>query len=258
MKIQEIKKTKSGKYKITFDDRVILTYDDVILKNSLLYKKEIDISIYEQMSRDHLYYEAYNKTLSYLLKRNRCTKEIEVYLDKFTLNNEDRTKIINHLKDIGLLNEQNYVKAYVSDSIYLKNIGPNKIKNELIALEIPSELIDDELAKIDEEIIKEKATRIINQKVKNNRKYSEYHLRHKITMEMINLGYSSDLINIILEDCNYDDDYLLEKEYQNLYIKLSKKYGGYDLINKIKQKLYSKGFDINKINEMITKKEDEF
>lgn len=258
MRVQEIQKTKSGKYRIKLDDQVLVTYDDVILKNSLLYKKEIDVSIYEQMMRDHLYYDAYNKTLSYILKKNRCVKEIEIYLDNFSLNDDDKDKLITHLKEIGLLNEQNYVKAYISDSMYLKNDGPLKIKSHLLELNISDELIDNELDKIDEELIKDKATKIINKKLKSNHKYSEYQLRNKITLEMINLGYAKDLINTILERYNYDDDYFLEKEYQRLYLKLSKKYNGYELSNKIKQKLYSKGFDINKINEIISKKEDEF
>lgn len=258
MRVQEIKKTKSGKYRIKLDDQVLVTYDDVILKNSLLYKKEIDVSIYEQMMRDHIYYDAYNKTLSYILKKNRCVKEIEIYLDNFSLNDDDKAKLITHLKEIGLLNEQNYVKAYISDSMYLKNDGPLKIKSHLLELNISDELIDNELDKIDEELIKDKATKIINKKLKSNHKYSEYQLRNKITLEMINLGYAKDLINTILERYNYDDNYFLEKEYQRLYLKLSKKYNGYELSNKIKQKLYSKGFDINKINEIISKKEDEF
>lgn len=258
MKVQEIKKTKSGKYSIKLDNQTILTYDDVILKNSLLYKKEIDVSIYEQMIQDHLYYDAYNKTLSYILKRNRCTKEIEIYLDKFSISKEDKIKIITHLKDIGLLNDQNYVKAYISDSIYLKNEGPLKIKDSLLALNISNELIDSELNKIDTELIKEKAEKIISKKVRSNHKYSEYQLRNKITLEMVNLGYSKELVNTILENYNYDDSYLLEKEYQRLYLKLSKKFSGYELSNKIKQKLYSKGFNVNEISEIISIKEDEF
>lgn len=258
MKIQRIQKTKTGKYKIVLDDKTITTYDDVILKNGLLYKKEIDISIYEQMNRDHYYYEVYNKTLNYISKRIRCTKEIELYLDKFDLDKEDKDKIIKHLEDIGFLNDSNYVKSYISDSLYLKNNGPCKIKDELLSLDIPSELIDNEIENIDEEFVREKAIKLIDKKLKNNRKYSEYQLRQKINIEMLNLGYPSYLINDILEDISYNDDAFLEKEYDILYAKLSKKYSDYDLFNKIKQKLYSKGFDINKINEIIAKKKDDF
>ena len=38
MKVEEIKKTKSGKYKVTIDGKEITTYDDVILKNKILYQ----------------------------------------------------------------------------------------------------------------------------------------------------------------------------------------------------------------------------
>lgn len=257
MKIQEIKKTKTGKYRIALDDQIITTYDDVILKNSLLYKKEIDASIYEQILCDHRYYEAYNQTLSYILKRIRCTREIEVYLEKFDLKQDDKINIINHLKEVGLIDDKNYVRAYISDSINLKSYGPYKMRADLMSLNIPSELVDCEIEKIDKDVIRDNATKIIGKKIKNNHKYSEYQLRHKITIEMVNLGYSSELITNILDSNSYNDSELLEKEYDRLFIKLSRKYSGYDLSTRIKQKLYSKGFDINKINEIISQKEDE-
>ena len=61
MKIEKIKKLKSGKYKLELDnDQSIITYDDVILKNNLLYNKEID--------NDKLN-ELYNKPLEFLIDK---------------------------------------------------------------------------------------------------------------------------------------------------------------------------------------------
>ena len=102
MHINEIKKTNSGKYKITIDDEVITTYDDVLLKNNLLYKKDIDDNVYKQIMEDNAYYDAYNKALNHLLRRNRSVREMKEYLERFDLSQHEKDKIIAHLKEIGL------------------------------------------------------------------------------------------------------------------------------------------------------------
>ncbi len=256
MHIDEIKKTKSGKYKVTIDGEDITTYDDVILKNSLLYKKDIDSKTYNQINKDNNYYDAYNKTMNYLLRKVRCNEEVKKYLDGFNLKESEKKEIIKHLTQIGLLNDRNYVRAYISDAIYLRSEGPFKIKDYLINQKISEELIDEELAKIDCSIIEEKLTKLIDKKVKLNHKYSNYQLKQKILMDMVNLGYNQDLVISILDNYQFEDSSILDKEYEKLYAKLSVKYHDHELFNKIKQKLYAKGFDINEINKFMASKEN--
>lgn len=251
MDIKLVGKTKSGKYKLKVNDEVLTTYDDVLIKNGLLYKKQIDYEIYEQLKKDHYYYDAYNKTISYIMKHQRCTYEIEKYLEKFDLSEIDKVKIINHLKEIGLLNDNSYVKSYIADAINLSKDGPYKIRKELLDNNISEDIIDEELSKIDEEIIVDKMLKIIRKKFNSNHKYSKYQFKQKVSIEMVNLGYSKDLADTLIDNFDFEEDDLLKKEYDKLYIKLSKKYEGYELESKIKQKLYAKGFDINKINSII-------
>lgn len=258
MKIKNIKKLSSGKYKIVFDDESsITTYDDLIINNNILYKKEISDELYSKLINENYFYEAYNKTLNYVLKRLRSRKEIEEYLDKFELTNIDKTKIIDKLESNNLVNDYNYVKAYISDAINLTNDGPDKIKKYLLDLDISEDIIEEELSKIDNDIIVDKAYKIIAKKFKSNNKYSEYQFNQKILIDLTNMGYSRDLINNLLENFEFNDDDLLSKEYEKIKEKLSRKYSGYELYNKIKQKLYSKGFDINKINSFMQNKRDE-
>ena len=251
MDIKLIGKTKSGKYKLKVNDEVLTTYDDVLIKNGLLYKKQIDYEVYEQMKKDHYYYDAYNKTIAYIMKHQRCTYEIEKYLEKFELNTEDKNKIINHLIDIGLLNDSTYVKSYINDAINLTKDGPYKIKKELLNNNIDESIIDIELSKIDEDIIIDKMLKIISKKFKSNHKYSKYQFKQKVSLDMVNLGYDRELADSLIENFDFEEDDLLKQEYDKLYNKLSRKYEGYELESKIKQKLYSKGFDINKINSLM-------
>lgn len=258
MKINEIKKTKSGKYKVKIDNQVITTYDDVLINNSLLYKKEIDEDLYQQINLDTAYYDVYNKTINYILRKTRSEYEIKKFLDKFDISEKDSNKIIEHLKCVGLINDNNFIKSYISDRVYLSNDGPDKIKNELISHNIDVSIIEEEIYNIDKNVIHDKLKKIIAKKINSDHKHSAYQLKQKIITDLINMGYSKDLILEILDTYSLDDDDLLSKEYQKIYTKLSKNYSGIELGNKIKQKLYAKGFNINEIVNLLDKKREDF
>lgn len=255
MKVQIVGKTKSGKYKVKVDDTLINTYDDVLINNKLIYKKEIDNDMLTKINKDNIYYDAYNKTLSYILKHQRALSEVIEYLDKFEISDNEKNKIIDKLKSNGLINDIQYVRSYISDSINLSKDGPNKIKKYLLDKNIDEMLIDEELSKIDEDILIDKVLKYIKKKFDSNTKYSKYQLKQKISLELINLGYDKDLIDSLINNFDFNENDLLEKEYNKIYNKLSKKYNGYELSNKIKQKLYAKGFDINLISDLIQKKD---
>lgn len=257
MKIENIKKLSSGKYKIELDNKnKIITYDDVILKHNLLYHKEVDTDKLNELNIDTKYYDVYNKCVKYISTRLRSEKEINIYLDKFNLEENDKEQIINDLKNIGFINDLNFTKAYISDRIYLSNDGKNKIRKELIGHNINTEVIDEELNKIDESVIKEKLSKLIAKKIKNNHKDSKYMMRQKIYNDIMNLGYSSAMFNECYELLEVDEDSNLEKEFNKWYKKLSSKYCGEELYLKIRQKLYQKGYNVSGIDNLIQEKRD--
>lgn len=254
MKINKIIKTKDNKYKILIDSEIIVTYDNVILDNDLLYKKELDSKLYDKIIQDTKFYEVYNKTVKYIMKKLRSEKEIRLYLLKYELSYDEIEKIIIKLKDINLINDVNYTKSYINDQIYLSKNGLNKIKQNLLNQDIPIELIENELSKIDNSLIDERLEKIILKRIKSNKKYSEFELKNRILKEVVSLGYSKEKAIYIIENNIVADNSIIEKEYSRVYNKLSNKYSGSELEIKIKQKLYSKGFSMDDINNMIEKK----
>ena len=67
-------------------------------------------------------------------------------------------------------------------------------------------------------------------------------LKNKIVNDLINNGYSYDIIQKVINNYEFGNDSLLaKKEYDKLYKKLSRKYSGSELAYKIKEKLYQKG-----------------
>ena len=250
MKIEKIKKS-GKKYKIVLNNNdVITTYDDVIINNGLLYKKEIDSDMLNDINKDTSYYDIYYKCVNYITKKLRSEKEINEYIDLFNVSDIDKNNTIKKLKEIGMIDDIKYARAFISDKINLSLDGPDKIRKMLLEHNIKSEIIEEELNKIDFDIIEDKIKKIINKKIKNT-KYTGYVLKQKILNDLINLGYDKNNILDIYEKFNINDNNLLKKEYDKLYKKLSLKYSDKELYNKIKTKLYQKGFNINDINNII-------
>ena len=250
-------KMKDNRYKIYIEDETIITYDNVILDNDLLYKKEIDNNLYKKIVSATNYYDVYNKVIKYILKKRRSIKETKQYLIKFNLSDNDSNKILNKLKDINLLNDIEYCKSYINDKVYLSKTGINKIRMDLLNEDISIDVIENELNNIDKSILNNRLEKLIIKKIQNNKKYSNYHLKQKILNEMINLGYSKDLILKIIDNNLKNEDEITSIEFNKLYNKLKIKYSGIDLDNRLRQKMVSKGFKIDKINKLVQEKTKE-
>lgn len=250
MKIKKIKKLSNNKYKIELDDIKIVTYDEVILKYNLLYKKEISMDLLNEIEKESIYYDIYNKTLRYIITKMRSIKEITNYLEKKGIDKVEQQRIIEQLKKIGMLNDKSYATSYISDKINLSNMGPYKIKQELIIHNIAEDIIDDILSNYDQQVFNDKIIKIINKKVSANTKYSSYMLKQKIINELINLGYDKNDVLYYLNNVKLDNN-IVEKEFNKLYKKLSIKYSDNELKLKIKNKLYQKGFSLEEINNVI-------
>ena len=98
-----------------------------------------------------------------------------------------------------------------------------------------------ELEIFDDNLIKDRITKYINKQLKVNKK-SIYVFKNKMLFNLINLGYLREDIIKYLNNINFDDNDLKEKEYEKLKKKYSKKYKGLELEQIIKRKLYEKGY----------------
>src|SRR5574344_848479 len=233
MKIDKLKKLSNGKYKLMLSDgSMIITYDEVILDNNLLYSKEIDNDLLNKLEIDNNYYDLYNKCINLINKRIRSKKEVREYLIKYTSDTKEIDSIINKLSDIGLINDLAYTKALISDRVNLANEGPLKIARTLYDNDISSSVIEDEISKIDECLLNDKIDKYIAHKVMNK-------------------DYAKNMIVDILNKYTITSNN--DKEVIKQYNKLALKYSGDELLSKLKTKLYQKGYSSSEINESIKK-----
>lgn len=249
MKIRKVTKLKSGKYKLNLDNKdKIITYDNVILDNNLLFNSSIDNDLLIKISNENKYYDIYNKIIKMVGVRLRSEKEIKDILIKNGLEDKKIYNIISDLKSKKIIDDVKFTRAFIHDKMVFTNYGPNKIKSELLNY-VDSQIIDEELNNIDKSVFDEKMEKIISKKVNQNHKYSKLILKKKITEELRNQGFDCDCI----DDFLIDDENILKTECLKLYEKLSKKYSDKELVLKMKQKLYQKGFSMELINKEVEK-----
>lgn len=256
MKIGKYTKLKSNKYSVVIDDITVKLYDDVIVKYELLRLKEIDDKLFKEITEYNDRLEAYYKSLKYITKKLRTEKEIYKYLDK-DYSKEIILETIDKLKRMGYLNKELYLKSYLSDQVHMSLNGPNKIKKDLVSLGYDEDEIKESIESIDNDIWLDKVQRIINKKIKSNRNLGSNKLKEKLVYDLSNMGYYKWMIEDIIHSTEFSSDSnILEKEYNKLYARLSRKFDGSSIDYQIRMKLLQKGFYSSEIDEFMQNKKN--
>ena len=244
MKILKYKYLNGNKYKIVLDEQEVILYEDIIIKYSVLLKKEMTKEELDLYISENKYYELYYSALKYINVKIRSKKELEKYLKKYTEDLSMINNVISKIKSEGYLDDRIYARSYIHDVMSFKVYGPLKIRKELIELGINKDIIDEELIVFDKNLTFEKIKKYIDKNIKLNKDKSLYVFKEKMLNSLINNGYSREDILSYLNEISFDDEDIKNKEYEKLYKKLCNKYTGKELEYKIKQKMYAKGFRI--------------
>ena len=240
MKIEKYKKLKGNKYEVLLEDNSKLTlYEDVILKEELLLKKEINNI--DRLTSINEEYEIYDVSLKYLNHHVTSVKGMKDYLKKKNYDLQIIDNIIDKLVCKGYLNNDYYAKCYITNQVNLSNDGPIKIIKHLEDNEIPSNIYAKYL-NIYNNIWQERIDKYVSKQKKVNKK-SLYFFKSKMLINLVNLGYDKEMINDSLNKISIDNiDELMNIEKEKIRKKLERKYSGEELERKIKEKLYQKGF----------------
>lgn len=193
MKIIKYEKKGNNTYKIYLENnQTINLYEDVIIKNNLLYKKEIDEFLLEKLDIDNNKEDIYNKCVKYISVRIRSINEIKEYLKRKEIGNILIENTVNRLIKNNLLNDEIFTKAFIKDKLNFTTMGPYRIEQELKKHKIDSNLIYKYLNEIDDETIDNKINKQITKLIKSNRK--KQNIRNKIYTNLLSLGYSNEMI----------------------------------------------------------------
>lgn len=195
LKIEKYEKIGKSKYRLYLDNgEVIDTYDEVILKNDLLLKKELDNYLYQKIITESNIGEHYNACIKYIGVRIRSTKEIRDYLKRKNVCDEDIDYIIGKLVEEKFLDDNYFCECFIKDKLKFTTMGEYKIIYELRKHNISEEIIIKNKYLITDDIIIEKIDKIINKQINSNHKLDKQKLRNKLYNHLLNLGYTSSLV----------------------------------------------------------------
>lgn len=195
LKIEKYEKIGQAKYRLFLSNgEVIDTYDEIILNNDLLLKKELDDYLYQKVLVDSKIQEYYNACIKYIGIRIRSTKEIRDYLKRKDVEDEDIDYITSKLTKNKFLDDNYFCECFIKDKLKFTTMGEYKIIYELKKHNISNNIIDNNKYLMDQDILIEKIDKIITKQLGTNRKLDKVKLRNKLYNHLLNNGFSSHLI----------------------------------------------------------------
>ena len=199
MKIDKYEKYGAGKYRIYFNNgEVFDTYDEVIIKNNLLLKKDISDVEYKKLFDDTNLVGYYNSCLKYISVRIRSVKEIRDYLKKKSVDVSDIDLIVKRLLNENLLNDDYFCECFIKDKLNFTTMGEYKIINELKKYDIDSNIINKYSYLWDRDIMIPRIEKLVDKKIASVKGKNSYQLRDKIYRYLISQGFSSSLVVEVL------------------------------------------------------------
>jgi regulatory protein len=256
IEIVKIKKVDDA-YELHLNNFEVFTVDeDTILKYNLLTKKEMDVTLFNQLMQISEESEYYYKAINFISYRIRSQKEIRAYLNRFELTKNMKESIVNRLIENHFINDNEFAKAFFSTDWATTKNGPLKIKRRLIEKGVDEGVASELIKGIKHEDLIDRIQMIIDSKIKRNTRKTMKALKDKLLNDLMTQGYYKSDIEECFSNTDFEVDVdhetdLLEKEYNKVHARLSRKYDGYELKQRIIKSLVTKGFSFSQINDYL-------
>lgn len=193
MEIIKYQKKGNNNYQIFLSDgRKIAINEDVILKYKLLYKKEIDELLLNDIINENNNYDIYNKCVKYISIRVRSINEVREFMVRKNVSNDIIEETIDKLLKNNLLDDDVFTKAFINDKLKFSSLGPYRIELELKKQHIDDAIIYKYISDIDNDFLISKIDKQIDKLMKTNR--NKQNLKAKIYNNLVNAGFNQGMI----------------------------------------------------------------
>lgn len=156
---------------------------------------ELDFDIYKKILSDDEFNRAKNFALGKISYAQKTSFEIEKILKDNNFSNESIQRTIDFLNEYGILNDELFVKSYVSDKHNISKWAKNKIRYSLKSKKISDELIEKYLEIINDEQEYENAYNFALKKAKNTFNIEN---KQKVYRYLAGKGFEFDIINKVV------------------------------------------------------------
>lgn len=144
--------------------------------------------------------EAFNKMAQLCSRSEQCSADIRKKMIAFDIVQEVVEGIIEKLKSEKFIDDDRYVRAYISDKIRLNKWGRVKMRYYLKAKGLSDAVIDRGLKEIDAELYKKILLATMNEKAKKVKKESKYEQAAHIIRFAQSRGFEPEIIHRYLAE----------------------------------------------------------
>lgn len=251
---------RKGRYNVYINDMFAFGVDEeVLLRFELKKGLHVTPELQKEIEAEDTFAKAYSKTLNYLSHSLRTEKQIRDYLVKNEIDiYTDR--IIGTLKELKLIDDLIYSESYVRTMANVNQKGPRNIEQDLKQRGVSEHTIMDALMEYPEEQQLENAIDLAEKKWTKTKNRSTFESIQKVKQYLVNKGYNFEqadqAISTIDTEKDQDEEYRsLEKQAEKASKRYARKYEGYELNQRLRAFLYSKGFQNELINRYLEERE---
>lgn len=247
---------RKKRYNIFIDGQFAFGVDEeVLIKFNLTKGIHVSKELQKEIESEESYYKAYQRTLNYLTYSLRSEKQIRDYLKKHDAS-QFSDRMVEHFKELKLLDDLNYAESYVRTMANVNRKGPRNIERDLDEKGISEENKMQAMEEYTNEQQFENAQILAKKRWARSKKDSRVEGIQKVKQYLVNKGYSFNIADEVINQMDTEVDEEAEytalvKQGDRAIRRYSRKHEGYELVQRLKRYLYSKSFPSELINRFI-------
>lgn len=257
-----IAKDKGGLFVVKFSNQERLRVsEDQLVKYRLLKGLELTETELEELKKSSTYDLGLQEAYRYVSYQLRTEKELRRFLKDKEIPPEDVRRILQHLKELHLMDDLVFAESYVRTQLRLSDKGPRNLKQQLLQKGVSEDLIQQALGLYSQEDQQEVALKTAMKAQKKIHGKSFKETQQKIRQTLLQKGFDGEVIDAAFAELRIEKEAdseaaALAKEGDKLWRRHQRK-PPRERRQKVKQSLYQKGFDLDAIQIYIENKETE-
>ncbi|RRK09487.1 recombination regulator RecX [Lactiplantibacillus garii] len=248
---------RAGRYNVYLDDKYAFPISESVMIQFRVFKgMEVDEALRARMIAADDVSKAYTRALDYLSHQLRTEKEVHDKLRDEDLDEDVITATMQQLRELRLLNDQQYADAYVRTAKRTSDKGPRVIRQKLRLKGVGEQLIDNALAgqfSADDRL--DNATQLAQKLARRYQRQAFKTMLQKVRQGLMSKGFDAETIGNALDALDLEPDVdeqwtSLVSQGQKLWQR-NRKYAFAERAMRTKRSLYQKGFLMDDINRFI-------
>lgn len=247
-----LKKAKSH-VEITFDEHMTIQVEsELVIKYHLYVGQQLEEDTYQSFKDENDYLSTLRFALT-KLKKMMTSKELSDLLKLQPVSERIQKRVLAYVIDKHYVDDLSYAKTYMMLKKYQE--GPNMMKHRLKEKGISEAILSLVFSEYPAHQI---ASDLVSSKLKMMKKKTKRQAFQTIKMQLLSKGFDQDVVEhaLLKEQDAYqgDENKLLKDAYEKCLRMYQKNLTGYELEQKIKEKLYQKGFSYDMIKAYLEEK----